>query len=401
MPHHEIALSARETLPVDVEQAILIGRVWRPDCSGPAIVTLRNQRVIDITNAAAPTVAELFERSDLLAWVAQADGEDIGGIDDILANSNEAERTPEKPYLLSPIDLQAVKAAGVTFIASLLERVIEEHARGSSGQGAEIRAELEKIIGTDFAEVKPGSEQAEKMKQALIERDLWSQYLEVGIGKDAEVFTKAQPMSSVGLGGFVGIRPDSTWNNPEPEIVLAVNSKGKIIGAALGNDVNLRDFEGRSALLLPRAKDNNASCSIGPFIRLFDEYFTLDDVRDAEVDLRIEGADKFVLTGQSSMKKISRDPEDLVRATLDDSHQYPDGFALMLGTMFVPVQDRGEKGKGFTHQPGDLVTISTPRLGKLQNTVKFCPDCSPWNFGAAALFRNLAQRHLIQTKKAS
>ncbi len=388
-------LHAQDILPADADRAILVGRVWRPDCNGPAIVICRGGRLFDITCVAASTVAALFERRDLAEWLGQAPGEDIGGLDDILVNSQADRRDASKPHLLAPVDLQAVKAAGVTFIASLLERVIEEHARGSSDKGAEIRAELERVIGSDLAAVKPGSEQAQEMKKVLIERDLWSQYLEVGIGPDAEVFTKCQPMSAVGIGAPVGIRPDSSWNNPEPEIVLAVSSQGKIIGAALGNDVNLRDFEGRSALLLPRAKDNNASCSIGPFIRIFDEHYTLDDVRDAEVDLRIDGADQFVLNGKSSMTKISRDPADLVRATLDASHQYPDGFVLMLGTMFVPVQDRGAPGKGFSHKPDDIVTISTPRLGILRNRVKLCPDCPPWVFGVSALLRNLAERRLI------
>ncbi len=391
----QIILRAKDTLPEDVDRALLVGRVWRPDCHGPAIVTLRGERLVDITDRSAPTASALFERDDLLAWVQDARGEDIGSIDQILANCDAASRDESKPYLLAPVDLQAVKAAGVTFIASLLERVIEEHARGSSDKGAEIRAELEKVIGSDLAAVKPGSEQAEAMKKALIERNIWSQYLEVGIGPDAEVFTKGQPMSAVGTGASLGIRPDSSWNNPEPEIVLAVNSRGRMMGASLGNDVNLRDFEGRSALLLPRAKDNNASCGIGPFIRLFDEHFNLDDVRDAEVDLQIRGIDDFVLNGKSSMTKISRDPADLVRSTLDDSHQYPDGFVLMLGTMFVPVQDRGAPGKGFTHKADDVVTISTPLVGRLQNRVKLCPDCPPWTFGVSALMRNLAARHLL------
>jgi len=395
MSNAEIISRAKDILPADVERAILVGRVWRPDRGGPAIVTLRGTRLLDITERGTPTVSAMFEREDLHAWLRDVRGEDIGALDDILANSRETKRDESRPYLLAPIDLQAVKAAGVTFIASLLERVIEEHARGASDKGAEIRAELEQVIGSDLAEVKPGSKQAEAMKQALIERDLWSQYLEVGIGKDAEVFTKCQPMSAVGPAASIGIRPDSGWNNPEPEIVLAVNSRGKLIGATLGNDVNLRDFEGRSALLLPRAKDNNASCSIGPFIRLFDAHFTLDDVRRAEVDLRIEGRDDFVLTGTSAMTKISRDPADLVRATMDESHQYPDGFVLMLGTMFVPVQDRGAPGKGFTHKPGDVVTISTPLLGTLQNEVRLCPDCPPWIFGVSALLKNLAARQLV------
>ena len=388
-------LRAEDILPSDVNQAVLVGRAWRPDRAGPAVVALRDGQIVDITTATAPITSALFELDDPVEGVREAMGEVIGSVDDILFNSSEATRRQDRPYLLAPIDLQAIKAAGVTFIASLLERVIEEHARGSSDKGAAIRTDLETVIGTDLTAIKPGSEKAREMKKVLIERRLWSQYLEVGIGPDAEVFTKGQPMSAVGVGAYVGIRPDSTWNNPEPEIALAVSAKGRTIGATLANDVNLRDFEGRSALLLPRAKDNNASCSIGPFIRLFDREFSLDDVRQAEVALRVEGADGFVLTGTSSMSKISRDPAALVRATLDQSHQYPDGFVLLLGTMFVPVEDRDAPGKGFTHKEDDVVSISTPRIGKLQNRVKPCPDCSPWTFGVTALMRNLASRGLL------
>jgi fumarylacetoacetate (FAA) hydrolase family protein len=386
---------AGNILPADADRAILIGRVWRPDRDGPSVITLRGGRLVDITSSQAPTVSALCELDDPLAWARGAAGEDIGALQDILANSIGTGRKAGQPHLLAPIDLQAVKAAGVTFIASLLERVIEEHARGASDHGAEIRADLEKIIGTDLAALKPGSDKAREMKAALIERGIWSQYLEVGIGPDPEIFTKCQPLSAVGPGELIGIRPDSTWNNPEPEIALVVAASGRIIGATLGNDVNLRDFEGRSALLLPRAKDNNASCSIGPFIRLFDAHFTLDDVRQAEVNLRVTGADGFELNGNSSMSKISRDPEALVQATRDQSHQYPDGFLLLLGTMFVPVKDRGAAGHGFTHKPDDIVTISTPLLGTLQNQVKLCPDCPPWVFGISALMRNLATRRLL------
>jgi fumarylacetoacetate (FAA) hydrolase family protein len=388
-------IAPADMLPDDAERAILIGRVWRPERDGPSIVTLRDGRLIDITSREAPTVAALFAMDDPAAWVRTASGEPLGTFDDILSNSDAPGQNKDLPWLLAPIDLQAVKAAGVTFIASLIERVIEEQARGATDKIADIRAELQKVIGSDFAELKPGSDKAKAMKVALTERGAWSQYLEVGIGPDAEVFTKAQPMSAVGAGADIGIRPDSNWNNPEPEIVLAVSPAGRVLGAALGNDVNLRDFEGRSALLLPHAKDNNASCSIGPFIRLFDEHFTFDDVRAAEVNLLVEGTDGFSLSGSSSMSKISRDPADLVRATIDANHQYPDGFVLFLGTMFVPVEDRGTPGQGFTHKPDDIVTISTPRLGRLRNRVKLCGDCPPWVFGISALMRNLAARDLL------
>jgi fumarylacetoacetate (FAA) hydrolase family protein len=242
--------------------------------------------------------------------------------------------------------------------------------------------------------VVPGSEGAARLKEALIDENLWSQYLEVAIGPDAEIFTKTAPLASIGSGAEIGVRSDSTWNNPEPEVVLVVSSHGKIRGATLGNDVNLRDFEGRSALLLSKAKDNNASCAIGPFIRLFDDGFTLDDIRSAEVELDINGSDGFRLRGQSRMSEISRDPEELVRQAMSE-HHYPDGFVLFLGTLFAPTQDRDEEGRGFTHKVGDEVLISTPKLGTLVNTVTTSRDAPPWTFGTRALMRNLAERGLV------
>jgi fumarylacetoacetate (FAA) hydrolase family protein len=296
---------------------------------------------------------------------------------------------------LAPCDLQAVKAAGVTFAISAIERVIEERARGDFRQAAEIRDRLEQRIGGAIRSVVPGSEGAARLKEALIEDDLWSQYLEVAIGPDAEIFTKTAPLASVGWGAAVGIRSDSSWNNPEPEVVLVVNSRGEIRGATLGNDVNLRDFEGRSALLLSKAKDNNASCAIGPFIRLFDDGFTLEDVRSAVVELEIVGSDGFRLQGQSRMSEISRDPQELVRQALSE-HHYPDGFVLFLGTLFAPTDDRDEAGRGFTHKIGDEVRISTPKLGTLANQVATSRDAPAWKFGTRALMRNLAARDLLK-----
>jgi fumarylacetoacetate (FAA) hydrolase family protein len=382
-------------LPADAHMALIVGRVWRPDLDGPGIVTLRAGEVFDITCRDVPTLSHLCALPDPAGWTRQAEGQAIGRVDDVLANADEAQRDPRKPWLLAPVDLQAIKASGVTFIASLMERVIEEQAHGSPDVAHKIRAELEQMIGGDLAELKPGSPRAVALKETLIKSGHWSQYLEVGIGPDAEIFTKCQPMSAVGTGAFIGIHPHSVWNNPEPEIALAVSGDGRIVGAMLANDVNLRDFEGRSALLLGKAKDNNASCSLGPFLRLFDHNFTLDDIRQAEIDLSVDGADGFVLHGSSPMSKISRDPADLVEAALGGTHQYPDGFVLLLGTMFAPSEDRGTPGQGFTHKPDDIVTISTPQLGSLRNRVKHCQDCAPWTFGLAALMRNLASRRLL------
>jgi len=363
-------------LPVDHAAAILAGRLLLDD--GPTPVIVRGGIVEDVSRV-APTVADLME----LPEPAAVAGEPLFGIEDVSGD-----------MLLAPVDLQAVKAAGVTFAISAIERVIEERARGDFRQAAAIRDKLEQRIGGAIRSVVPGSEAASRLKDALIEDGLWSQYLEVAIGPDAEIFTKTAPLASVGWGAAIGVRSDSSWNNPEPEVVLAVNSRGEIRGATLGNDVNLRDFEGRSALLLSKAKDNNASCAIGPFVRLFDDQFTLDDVRSAVVELEIEGADGFRLSGQSRMSEISRHPEELVRQAMSE-HHYPDGFVLFLGTLFAPTDDRDEPGRGFTHKIGDEVRISTPKLGTLSNSVSTSRDAPAWEFGTRALMRNLAARGLL------
>ena len=373
----------------------LLGRVTAGGWTHPRIVTVRDDMVFDITSSAAPTSRDVCEQADPAAYVKGAIGEPVGSLTDIMANSLAASRDVSKPYLLSPVDLQSVKASGVTFVVSLLERVIEEQARGSSEKADAIRADIASLIGHDLSKLKPGSEEAAKIKATLIARGVWSQYLEVGIGPDAEIFTKCPPMASVGYGAEVGLHPISTWNNPEPEIAVIASSAGRIVGATLGNDVNLRDVEGRSALLLGKAKDNNASAALGPFIRLFDAGFSIADVKRAVVALKVEGVDGFLLEGASSMAEISRSPEELVAAAMGPHHQYPDGMALYLGTMFVPAKDRGEAGKGFTHKIGDVVTISSEKFGSLTNTVRLSPDCPRWTYGASHLMRDLAKADLI------
>jgi fumarylacetoacetate (FAA) hydrolase family protein len=373
-------------LPSDWRDSILVGRICTSD--GPTPVVIAGGRVQDVSRH-APTVSHLLNR-----WNGEIPaGSDLGPLEELPISRAFEGDAPLR--LLSPFDLQCIKASGVTFAVSAIERVIEERARGDAARADSLRASLRERIGTDIRSVKPGSEPAQRLKQELISDGLWSQYLEVAIGPDAEIFTKSPPLSSVGWGDWIGVRSDSAWNNPEPEVVLACNASGRILGATLGNDVNLRDIEGRSALLLGKAKDNNASCAIGPFIRMFDGKFTLDDVRSAVVQLEITGEDNFRLEGQSSMAQISRDPEELVAQTVGRNHQYPDGVALFLGTMFAPIVDRGAPGLGFTHKAGDIVRVSAARLGVLENKVTTCDQAPPWTFGIGDLMQNLARRGLL------
>ena len=385
-------LSIAATLPADGCAGTLVGRVWLPGSpAGPAVVAIRADGVYDLT-ALVPTMSELCNVPDPVALARDPAAPRIGDLATILANSRWDRRDPDVPWLLAPVDLQALKAAGVTFARSMLERVVEERAKGDPGRAAAIRERIEALVGADLRAVRPGSEAAARLKEHLVAEGAWSQYLEVGIGPDAEIFTKSQPMSAVGHGSEAGIHPKSRWNNPEPELVLVVSAAGRIVGATLGNDVNLRDVEGRSALLLGKAKDNNASCALGPFVRLVDGSFDLDAMRSAEIGLTIRGEDGFALEAVSSMREISRDIEDLAAQAIGSHHAYPDGFVLFCGTMFAPVADRDGPGLGFTHHLGDVVTITNPGLGTLANRIADCTRIPAWDFGTGRLMRNLAAR---------
>jgi len=390
-------LSATRCVPRD-PGALLIGRAWIPAEDGPSVIALRGDDAVDLTRT-YPTVSHLVNVAtpgELRAAIKGAPV--VTSTEALVSNSAEGTRDAARPWLLAPCDLQAVKASGVTFVASLLERVIEERARGNPSLADGARREIQAIVGPDLRGVRPGSPEAARIKEVLLSREMWSQYLEVGIGPDAELFTKCPPMAAVGLGARVGVHPASVWSNPEPELVLVLNSAGAIAGVTLGNDVNLRDVEGRSALLLGRAKDNNASCAVGPFVRMLDDGFPLDAARRLSFQTTVEGLDGFRVSHTTHVKEISRDLADLAGQAHSRYHRYPDGVLLFIGTMFAPVDDRGVPGSGFTHKTGDVVSIVASELGALINEVVPCDEAEPWSFGTGALMANLARRGLLGAK---
>jgi fumarylacetoacetate (FAA) hydrolase family protein len=390
-----LRLDPQACLPVDAARATLLGRAWGVDpIPGPSVVVIEGGAVFDITERASTVAAVLNARDPCALLRGAPRARRLGSVAELLSNSAVDTRDPARPYFLAPCDLQPVKACGVTFVGSLIERVIEERVRGDPQRVNVVRAEIEAVIGAELRGIVPGSAAAAALKAELIRRDLWSPYLEVGIGPDAEVFTKAVPLSAIGTGAAIGILRSSEWNNPEPEVVLAVNARGAIVGVTLGNDVNLRDIEGRSALLLGKAKDNNGSCAIGPFIRVFDGAFTVEDARRLSVRLEVRGADGFRHVGGSNTAAISRPFEDLVAQTIGPHHQYPDGLMLFTGTTYTPTQARDAATPGFTHRPDDVVTIAAAPIGALVNCVRYSDEIEPWSFGLADLIANLGARGL-------
>ena len=375
-------------------EGTFVGRVLDPAVGGPAPVRIDADGVHDLSRTFA-TMRAITESEDPASAVWNTPGERLCSVDELVENSWHRGSRSDRARLLCPFDLHAIKAAGVTFVTSMIERVIEERALGDMASAAAVRIALAHLVEGTLASLRPGSPEAAEVRRVLIAEGLWSQYLEVGIGPDAEIFTKAPVLASVGYGAQVGILESSAWNNPEPEMVIAVSSSGGAVGASLGNDVNLRDIEGRSALLLPRAKDNNASCAIGPWIRLFDETYGLDDAANATIELTVSGTDDFALEAHAHVSEISRSIPELVSQLIGPHHQYPDGAALFLGTPFAPVMDRDSLGAGFTHHVGDVATIATASIGALINEVDTSENCPPWRYGLHDFMFDLARRGLL------
>lgn len=376
-----------DVLPKDRE-GLYVGRIWDPVRELPVPVLFSDGYLWD-ASLLAPSSSEVLELEDAARLLRGLKGDaPLWAINDVTL---ESEGDLSSPRLLAPVDLQVIKACGVTFVGSMVERVIEERAGGNPQTAAEIRESMQTEVGVDLASVIPGSEEAATVKRALRARGWWSQYLEVGLGPDPEVFTKAPVLSSVGSGTDIGVPTFSSWNNPEPELVIVADSNGRMVGVTLGNDVNLRDVEGRSALLLGMAKDNNRSTALGPFIRLFDDNFTVEQARVLEITLRVDGPEGYSLKGLNSVSALSRSFEDLISATYGDHHQYPDGFALFTGTLFTPTEDRDVRGEGFTHKMGDVVVISNERLGTLVNRVGRSEELPPWTYGIRTLTRDVSR----------
>jgi len=384
-------LTAAQVLPSDGYAGTLVGRALFPGVfPGPCVVAIREDGVHNISGT-VPTMAQLLNAPNPLATLQRAlrNCVYLGPLESLLENSTPSTHDPLKPYLLTPIDLQAVKAVGLTFVNGLLQRFADDNG------GAATVAKMEKAAGVALGKILPGSEEAARLRTALMEDGLWNDTLEVGFGPDVELFTKAQPLSAVGTGAEIAVLPTSKQTFAEPEVVLMLNADGKICGATLGCDMTARDVEARSLLLLGRAKDQNATCAVGPFIRLFDQTFSLPNVQGMNLTYAFEGADDAVFTDTGSMDQIGRGLITLARQVVNEHHGYPDGVALFTGCMFKAPSSRGASDTPFTHQVGDVVIIKASPLGTLINRVNTTDKVRPWSFGMSDLMANLANRQLL------
>jgi len=173
-----------------------------------------------------------------------------------------------------------------------------------------------------------------------------------------EIFFKSLPEKVAGPGDPVGIRKDASWNVPEPELALVINSVGRIVGFTIGNDMSSRDIEGENLLYLPQAKVYDRSCAIGPVILVGT---TESEIRECVISMTIHRDEACVFQGETSLNHIKRPFEELA-GYLCRSQSFPTGAILLTGTGVVP-------GDHFTLHAGDLIRIDVTGIGRLENHV--------------------------------
>jgi 2-dehydro-3-deoxy-D-arabinonate dehydratase len=249
------------------------------------------------------------------------------GLDELLRLSladmrGELEHTigeldPGQCDLLAPAESQEVWAAGVTYLRSRAARMEESS-----------------------------------------EADVYARVYEA---ERPEIFFKASGWRVVGHGGVAGVRPDSSWNVPEPELAVLSNSRGQLVAYSCGNDMSSRSIEGENPLYLPQAKVYDRSCSIGPAAGLA----WGADPSDASITMRITRDGLPVFDGAANLSEMVRDPAELL-AVLHSAYPLPDGAWLMTGTSLVPPLP-------YTAQAQDVVTIEIEGIGRLVNTIAVVP----------------------------